>query len=179
MKFAIAISLLVLFVSCEEQQTEFESQEEFDEYLSDPENGYVLAENTSEMVFEARLIPPMKGEKGRECTVQLRISRKDGGSVLDYGKVSKEEVLIREGYLSFDLIDDVSLNFGGEKLKPHFHHYERNYGLKPSIDMYFNFKDFKINSEASFSYRDELFGQGLIKLKFNKDLFNKCYVAKS
>jgi hypothetical protein len=37
----------------------------------------------------------------------------------------------------------------------------------------------KVDSDVSFAYRDELFGQGLIKLEFSKDLFNKCYVAKS
>jgi hypothetical protein len=146
--------------------------------LNNPENGYIVSEKSEDLIFEARLMPPLSVEEGNECTINLRISRKDGGSVLEVGNASKETALEREGYLSFEILKDVSLNIDGKTIPPVFHHYERNYGLKPSIDMYFNFIELDVKSDATFNYRDQLFGQGLIKLNYKKELFTKCYVGK-
>lgn len=165
-------------MACNSQQTEFKSQAGFDKYISDPENGFVLEKESGDLVFEARLVPPLSGENSKECTVNLRIKRKDGGAVLEYGKANRQTILEREGYLAFDLKDDVSMSIDGQTSAPIFHHYERNYGLKPSIDILFNFMELPENGDATFKYRDQLFGQGLIKIKFDKELFNKCYVAK-
>jgi hypothetical protein len=177
MRIAIAILLLSL-ISCSDQETSFGSVSEFQTHISDPENGFIVLEETKELIFEARLTPPMKGEKTQECTINLRIKRKDGGVVLKLN-ASEQEALQREGYLSFDLREDVSLKMGSATIAPSFHHYERNYGLKPSVDMFFTFNNLKVNTDAVFNYRDQLFGQGLVKLNFNKGLFKKCYVEKT
>jgi hypothetical protein len=98
---------------------------------------------------------------------------------LETNTSSKSEVLEREGYLSFDLAKDVAVEYDGKAVSCVFHHYERNYGLKPSIDILFQFpalKDPKKNPE--FVYRDQQFGEGLIKIEFDKELFTTCYVKK-
>jgi hypothetical protein len=176
-RIGLIISLIVLS-ACSSQETKFTDEAEFKEHLNNPENGFVTSEKGSELIFETRLTPPVSGEETDECTINLRISRKDGGSVLEYGNASKQTVLEREGYLSFEVAKDVSLNIDGKSISPVFHHYERNYGLKPSVDMYFSFTGLDVESDAFFTYRDELFGQGLVKIKYNKELFTKCYVGK-
>lgn len=180
MKILLYIVTLLVLISCSDKanKTEFASEREFEEYINNPENGFIVIEESGELLFEARLMPPVKGEEETECTVNLRISRKDGGSVLDFGDVSKQEALMRESYLSFDLNNDVSIEMGGERYPPVFHHYERNYGLKPSVDILFNFMKLKPGHDAVFTYRDQLFGQGLVKIEFDKELFKNCYVAK-
>lgn len=176
MRILFVISLFL--ISCSSQQTEFESVEELQEYLNDPENGHIISEKSSELNFEAKLIPAFEGEKNPRFTVQLRISRKDGGSVIEFGGVDQQKISMREQYLSFDLLKDVTTKINGKTVPAAFHHYERNYGLKPSIDVLFEFPHTTPTEDVNFYYRDELFGQGRIKLKFNKELFNKCYVAK-
>jgi hypothetical protein len=109
----------------------------------------------------------------------MRISRLDKKPVLETNTSSKSEVLEREGYLSFDLAKDVSVEYDGKAVACVFHHYERNYGLKPSVDVFFQFPALKDPKENPvFVYRDQQFGEGLIKIEFDKELFTTCYVKK-
>ena len=174
----VFIIIAVLLASCSEKETEFQSIKDLQAYTNDPENGFIKSETTAKLKFEAKITPSIAGEKKPRFTIQLRISRKDGGQILEYGNVSQDEISYREGYLSFDLLDDVSVRINGKRKKALFHHYERNYGLKPSIDVLFEFQHIRPNDDVEFLYRDQLFGEGLVKLKFDKELFTKCYVAK-
>lgn len=171
-------AVLLVFASCSSKETKFSTERDFQAYINDPENGFIVVQESEDLIFEARLVPPMSGEKSKECTINLRIKRKDGGPVLDFGGADRQMAIEREGYLAFDLKDDVSLSLSGESIPPVFHHYERNYGLKPSVDVLFNFMGLKTSGDAVFKYRDRLFGQGLIKITFDKELFNTCYVAE-
>ena len=152
--------------------------DDFRAYTNNPENGFIQSETTEGLKFEAKMTPSIEGESKPSFTVQLRIKRSDGGQILQYGGVSNDEVLYREGYLSFDLINDVSVKINGKIYKPLFHHYERNYGLKPSVDVLFEFQHVEPKGQVEFMYRDQLFGEGLVRMKFDKELFTKCYVAE-
>lgn len=178
MRISLYILLIVTLAACSSRETEFKTKRDFEEYINNPENGFVVVKESKDLIFEARLIPPLNGEKSKECTVNLRIKRKDGGAVLEYGEANRQIALEREGYLSFDLKDDVTMQINGSNHGPVFHHYERNYGLKPSVDILFNFMKLKTNGDAVFKYRDRLFGQGLIKIAFEQELFNTCYVEE-
>lgn len=176
----LTIVLLVLIVSCQSKKTTFDKFSEFENYVNQVDNGYIKSQESENLIFETKLVPTVDGVDGEHFVVHLRISNKDGASVLDFGTSSKDEVLMREGYLSFDVIKDAFIaESDGLDHKPTFHHYERNYGLKPSIDMFFKFKELSPKDDVSFCYRDELFGQGLIKIELEKELFNKCYVKES
>ena len=98
--------------------------------------------------------------------------------MLDLGGATKSEVLEKEGYLSFDLMGDVYLENDGHIIPALFHHYERNYGLKPSVDVFFQFNAIHPKEDVLLVYRDQLFKQGLIRLKFDKELFKSCYVQE-
>jgi len=178
MKRLIYILPFFLLFGCAEQQVEFKDQVEFDNYLNNPENGFINVNKESDLIFETKLTPPTSNSKN-ECTIQLRIKRKDGRPVLESGGVSKEQILEREGYLTFDVVQDVSLKQGKKYHKPVLHHYERNFGIKPSVDMYFVFDGVSASKEAEFRFTDRVFDQGLITIDLDKDLFNECYVAKN
>ena len=178
MKFLLFIAPFLL-VGCNSKKTEFSNNQELHKYLNNPDNGFITSQESDDLIFELKFIPALKGEKDPQCTAQLRIKRKDGGSVLDFGGVSKQEALEREGYLSFELKEDVYIDENGHSNPSIFHHYERNYGLKPSIDVLFHFMHLEPESDVYFTYRDQLFGQGLIRIKLNKELFTKCYVENA
>jgi hypothetical protein len=177
MKFLLII-LPLFILACQAKTDSFTSEKEFTEFLNDPDNGHIVSVETNDMIVEGRLTPPIEGDKEPQVSIQLRINRQDGGSVLDFGGASKSEVLEKEGYLSFELMGDVYLENNGQIIPCLFHHYERNYGLKPSVDMFFQFKAFQPTEDVIFVYRDQLFNQGLIRLKFDKDLFKVCHVQQ-
>lgn len=178
MKTTIVLMLLLTLFACSGGQTSFESEAAFQEYLNDPDNGYISSVENGDFILEAKLVPPIAGDKAPQCTVQVRLSRKDGGSVLDYGGVQQAEALEREGYLSFEVLGDVYLE-DGEDLQPAiFHHYERNYGLKPSVDLFFRFNQFTPKGDVTFVYRDQLFHQGMFRIPFNQALFTSCHVQE-
>ncbi len=180
MRTCLFISLLFFLMACSGgKKTSFKDTEEWKAYVNNPENGFIVSEEASDMNFDLKFEPAISGDEIPQFTVHLRISRKDGGSVLDYNTNSKEEALEREGYLSFDLRKDVAIEENGHANPPVFHHYERNYGLKPTIDIMFNFMQMEPKEDVYFTYRDELFGQGLIRIKLNKELFTKCYVENA
>lgn len=177
MRFLLPISFFLL-VSCSSKK-DFQSVAEFESYINDPDNGYIQNEEVGDLLFEAKLNPPLSDDTNPQFAIQLRISRLDGKSVLETNTSSQAEVLEREGYLSFDLAKDVEIEYDGKQLPCSFHHYERNYGLKPSIDVFFQFpaiRDLKEN--PVFIYRDQQFGEGLVKIEFAKELFTTCYVKR-
>jgi len=169
----IALSLLF---SCSENKTSFANEEELKAYVNDPDNGFIASDENGDFIMEAKLIPSIKEDKEPQLTVQVRLSRKDGGSVLDFGGVPKNEALEREGYLSFEVLNDVYFEDGDQLQPAIFHHYERNYGLKPSIDLFFRFNHFSPKDDVMFVYRDQLFNQGMFRIPFNKALFTSCHV---
>ena len=177
MRKVIYIAILML-TSCGESQTEFKTSEQFHAYLNNSDNGFIQGKESSEFIYEAKLVPATADDPKPHFTIQLRISRKDGGSVLDFQGASLEERANREGYLSFEMINDVYVKMGKKTRSPVFHHYERNYGLKPSVDVLFEFAHKAPDQDVTFCYRDEVFGQGLIELEFDKELFTTCYVTQ-
>lgn len=170
--------LLLLLFSCGEQKTSFRDEAELTAYVNDPDNGYIASVDNGDFLMEAKLVPAIAGDQAPQYTVHVRLSRKDEGSVLDYGNVSREEITQRETYFSFEVLGDVYLE-DGDKLQPAiFHHYERNYGLKPSVDLFFKFKQFVPKDDVTLVFRDQLFGQGMFRIRFNKALFTTCHVEK-
>ena len=163
-------------ISCQSNKHEFKSLSSLNEFLNDIDNGFIQKDQSNQFQFEARLIPPMEGDSASQVSVQLRISDTENTPVLDYGNITNEQRGYRENYFSFEIKNDVFLEFDGKKVYADFNHFEKNYGLKNSIDILFNFTDIKPESDVFFVYRDQVFDQGLIKIKFNKQLFKNCYV---
>jgi len=179
MRILLPISLFFFLFGCTSSKYEFNSVEEFEAYITNSSNGFIQSDKAGDLLFEAKLNPPLTDDPNPQFVVQLRISRLDGKPVLETNNSSESEVLEREGYLSFDLMKDVSFEYNGKEIPCLFHHYERNYGLKPSIDVLFQFPMIKDPQDNPvFVYRDQQFGEGLIKIEFDKELFTSCYVKK-
>lgn len=173
----IIASLWLFLVSCESGPLEFESEQEMMAYLNDVDNGFIQRFESTDMLFSTKLVPPLAGDSSGQFAIHLKVNTSDGEAVLMHGDASQQESMLREGYLSFDIIEDVFLEVDGRTVKPLFHHYERNYGIKPGIDIVFIFDKVAPKDDVYFVYRDELFSQGLVRIKYNKTLFNDCYVS--
>lgn len=170
----ITYSILLIFLSsCMGRKTSFANEKEFQDYLNDADNGFIQSKKSGDFVWDVKLVPSLKNDSLHEVSFQLRINRKDGGSVLDYGGVGKDEALNREGFLSFEIMNSIYLECNEKIIPCSFHHYERNYGLKPSVDLITHFSNVVPKQDVYFVYRDEIFHQGLIRIKFNKELFNE------
>jgi len=174
----LIILILLTVISCNSKRTKFKDTQDFNEYINNTENGFISSVESKDFIFISKLSPPIVNDSFPQITIQFRIKRKDGGSVLEFGNVNQNEILMREGYLSFGVENDVYLESKSYKSPLLFNHYERNYGLKPSIDMFFRFKSIEATEDVSLYFEDKLFNQGLIKIDFNKELFNKCYVEE-
>lgn len=170
--------LSILLFSCSGNKTSFVSGEDFQAYLNEPDNGFIQSVSVGDFQWDVKLTPTLDEDKNHEVSFNLRIQRKDGGSVLDYGNVGKDVAMTREGFLSFDVKQLVYLECNEQIIPCSFHHYERNYGLKPSVDVVFHFSGVEPKEDVYFVFRDELFNQGLIRIKFNKDLFKTYHVQK-
>lgn len=178
MKIALFISVLFIAIGCDNNQYVFDSEEEFESFVSNNETDFIISQKTTDFYFESMMIPPIEDDTLRQTLFRLRIGLNDGGNVLDFQDGGNYSPLEKEGYLSFEINNDVFLQYEGKKNIPVLHHYERNYGIKPTIDLVFYFNNIDSKEDVVLCYRDQLFGQGLIKLKFNKQLFTNCYVKK-
>ena len=178
MKNTILILFVLVFLGCNSKKYVFDSEQEFEEYVSKNETEFVVKNVTDDFFFESMMIPPLKTDSLKQTLFRVRIGLNDGGSVLDFNTGNNYTPLEKEGYLSFEISQDVFLQYDNKKNQPVLHHYERNYGIKPTIDLVFFFNDIDAKGDVTLCYRDQLFGQGLIKLKFNKQLFTNCYVEK-
>ncbi len=170
------VFVLSFLTGCSDQQTTFGSEEELMAYVNDSGNGFIQSTESDAFVLEAQLVPAIADDKEPQLTVRIRLNRQDGGSVLDFGQVGQQEALARESYLAFEMTGDVYLQDGEQIISPVFYHYERNYGLKPSVDLFFKFKAFQPSGDVKLVYRDQLFGQGLLTIHFNQALFSNCHV---
>lgn len=176
---SILIPLVFLgLLSCEKGQLIFNTEEEFEMYLNDADNGFIESSESADFKYETKLIPPMKDDTNSQISIQLRIHRKDNGSVLKFENVQMQEISNREAYLSFEIAKDVFLETEDKTIPVSFHHYERNYGLKPSLDLYFTFEKVDDSKDIKFVYRDQLFHQGLVSIEYNKQLLKSCDVRK-
>lgn len=163
-------------LSCAGDKSQFKSQEELKEYVSDPEHGFVHSFNLNKLDLSVMIIPPIGNDESAHFEVRLRISSADGSAVLKLNNSINDNNVSKESYLSFGILKDLYFVDDNGIHSANFHHYERNYGLKNSIDLGFEFPYFEPKGEVRLVYRDELFGQGLATLKIKNHLLNKRYV---
>jgi len=169
MRSTIYILFLVFLTSCGGNRREFASAEEARTYANDNANGFIETVESNDHVFSAKVNPMQKEDDA--LSINLRISRIDGQPVLRHQELSPAEISEMEMYLSFDLIKDVYLRVDGKDVRPLLHHYERNYKLKPAVDIALTFPKITPTSTVQLVYRDEVFGTGLHELEFDKQAF--------
>lgn len=174
MRFVVFAFCVVGFIACNHQKSfHFESENQMLTAVNDPKKGFLNTYKNGDLIFDTQFLPALENDS--IVTIKLRISHKDGTSVLQYNTLSEEEIQLRENKLSFDLSQDVYLEVGDLTLYPLIYHYERNYRLKPSIDVFFEFRKVKTAEDVYFNFRDKIFQSGLIRIKIENKNFNSTY----
>ncbi|MBL4756018.1 MAG: hypothetical protein JKY52_20795 [Flavobacteriales bacterium] len=116
----------------------------------------------------------------------LRIAlRKDEGDVLRSGLYGEGEYEERIAYLNGHINKDIFLLDGGDTLSCVLHHFERNFGIAPYLNVSLGFeitadeKEAILNevpfaySDKSLVFEDKLFGTGMVRLTIRgEDLAN-------
>ncbi len=176
MRIALLCLLLMILAACDGGKREFSSLEEAQAYANDNDNGYITSVESDDHVFSAKVNPVLQDDDA--LTINLRISRVDGQSVLRHHELTPAEVSEKEMYLSFDVLNAVYLRVDGKDIKPMLHHYERNYKLKPAVDIAFTFPKVTPQNNVQLVYRDEVFETGLQELTFEKTAFEPIVIRK-
>jgi hypothetical protein len=162
--------------SCGGNKREFVSEAEAVAYGNDNSNGFIQTVEAGDHVFSAKVNPIRKDEDA--VSINFRISRVDGQSVLQHQQLTPAEVNEKELYLSFELNKDVYLRVDGKDIAPILHHYERNYKLKPAVDIAFTFPLIHPAGDVQLIYRDNVFGTGLHELTFDKTAFEPYIITQ-
>jgi hypothetical protein len=176
LRIHLILFLTVLFSACSGGKREFASADEAQAYANDHANGFIETVESGGHVFSAKVNPVAAGDDG--VTIHVRISRTDGQPVLRHQELTPAEINDMELYLSFDLVQDVYLRVDGKDVAPLLHHYERNYKLKPSVDIAFTFPAVTPQENVQLVYRDNVFGTGLQELEFDKEVFTPYTITK-
>lgn len=173
----INLLLCILLFSCSGRKTDFKSFESFNEYINNVDNGYILSKKVDDFVYEIKVSPPTI-ESDNSIAIHLRMNREDGTPVMTEDEYSKTDILQIENYLSFGVEKDFKLLAFTSNISPSLVHYERNYLLKPSIDILVHFDGLNINTDYEFEFNDLIFSKEKVVFLINQELLNVCYVEK-
>lgn len=74
-------------------------------------------------------------------------------------------------YLSFQFEDHIHMTVGEQQLRCAHYHFERNYGLRPGLDMVFAFEntDPEFQHDRTITIDDQAFGSGRLHFSLNKN----------
>ncbi len=168
----------VILYACSGKLTKFDDWDSFQDYLNYSKNGFILENKDGDFFYEVKITPPTN-ESNKSITINLRINHLDGSAVLNTNRFSEIEIMQIENYLSFEIENDLVLAKSNSKISPSLVHYERNYRLKPSIDIIIDFNNIKQGEDYVFVYRDRIFSKETIEFQINQELLNVCHVKKT
>lgn len=90
-------------------------------------------------------------------------------SPMKYNLNTEQEYFARVEYLSFGIINDIYMIDDQDTLSCQLNYFERNYDLAPYIieSLTFELKNSNYKGDKLLIYNDRLFGNGIIKFRFN------------
>ena len=156
---------------------------EFAEWCRDAENGLVKVRELGNMEFRLEYWPTqlvqLQNEVDDPSSFQgmeyFRFHVEDKNAIqtdlLKTLSSNNEEYQSLSQYLAFHFEDGIHLKVGDRQLHCAHYHFERNYGLRPGIDMVFAFEnddpDFQHHRELQIV--DDVFGTGRLHFSFNRE----------
>lgn len=155
----------------------------FAEWCQQPEHGLVKARQLSGFDFQLSYQPNQLVAKRNSLVPEsdkalgfqnweyyhLKIGQEGGGrqELLKELAQSPEHYQQLVGALSFSYQSNISLKVGDQTLPCLHYHFERNYGLRPELDLVFAFKnvDPQFEFDRQISIDDQLFGTGILNFQ--------------
>lgn len=120
----------------------------------------------------------LREEQNMQCFV-FKIGLIGEYDIMNYGVTGANDYSLRVKYFSFDMQNDLQLVDGKDTLCCQHHIFERTYGLTPHLTFSEGFSAINNdNEEKIFIFNDRMFGNGPIKIKFEKRLISSIPVIK-
>lgn len=182
MKLIKLLIVLIVVFSCKKPSL---NRNEFIQFMSNPENGFIQTVKTNGINFKLQLIPSVlsslkaqannNNEKDNEyydyflMTISVDDFKED---VLKYNLESYNQFDYRVRYCASNLNNDLFIINDKDTLKCPIHHYERSYGLSSDAKILFGFPDLNLKSESDVKviFFDKIFdtGKKIFVFKYDK-----------
>ncbi|GEM_PF-5821356 len=164
------------------------SPDEFTTWCSDSENGLVKERSLGGVKFRMEYWP----------TAMIQLQNQDSSSKayenMEYFRFhiesedpiesdlvsewtsTNEEYQSLTQHLAFEYDDGIQLKIGDKALPCAHYHFERNYGLRPGIDLVFAFEnqDQEYEHDRKLVINDQVFGTGRLHFSFDRDHIQKA-----
>lgn len=181
LKHSISIAFsAVVTLSC---NTAIVSPSEFAQWCGNAENGLVKVRDLGSMEFRLEYWPTqlvqLQSESGDPASHQgmeyFRFHIEDKNAIqtdlLRTLTGNNEEYQSLSQFLAFHFGDGIHLQVGAHRLPCVHYHFERNYGLRPGIDLVFAFEntDPDFQHDRKLEIVDDIFGTGRLHFSFNRE----------
>ncbi len=190
----LLFSFLALFTLSSCQSNLVKNTHEFNQWLSNPENGCKIKKEVNDMIIEVKLLPPsylalkeMEQSNGLKFDSLLSVYKNSttflmsfkpkeghkGDDVMYKNVISYKEYVERALELNFDLESKVVLKSSNREFKPVLSSLENTYGLTKGRQVYIVFTDNvskeELQNEDSldFIYTDDEFKLGILHFEFD------------
>ena len=169
MRLLPILLLLCLVQSC--TPTEFDSVEEYQEWVFSDESGLVQRSSSGNFLFELIYIPesilPDSDSTFNRFAFQMKISDKEGKAILKNGINSKDKYESRINQLEYKTTKYFSF-LGKDSISPAFVHYENYRGIRNDILIHAHFIiNQKLGDQIEITFNDQIFLTGIHKFIYD------------
>lgn len=201
LKLSTSAFLLALLISCSSSP---KSPKEYVNFIRDPENGLVQSKDAGPLRFEVQYEPLeyvclIQNGRPEITAVELRslksefegltyfkftISSKQNDDPLTVGVTDSTQLVDRITYLAGQANKDFWLLQQTDTVRCLLHHFERNYGIVPRVDITLAFEKLKTETSADqqpllFCFRDRIFHSGDHQFVFPSSVFESNVSVKT
>lgn len=188
----IFLATIILFIACNKTF----NPDELKFFVLDQDNGFLKTElvaNTEYSVlyshpqYEAlkrirddqnvseELVTNLIQESSEQLIFYIRLRDVDNKNLLKKDIEDNKFYDERLMYLLGDIKDDFSLLNGTDTISCSIHHFERGYGINPSLNITLAFNKPSKMNDFTFIYNDRLFGAGKLKFHYFSEEINKDF----
>jgi hypothetical protein len=191
-KFTFFYGMLsfLIFCSCGKQTL---SPSEYVKYIEDESHGLKVSRTIGDVQYAVLYKPSdymrirethsganIKEEKGDLEYFSLHYSLSDtSGDLLKKDITTPEEYYERVNYMSYGMQNDIRLVEGTDTLSCRLYNFVRSYGLSPAADIVLAFESSASHSGKTLLIDDNVFGAGMIKIKFEQEDIENIPVLRS
>lgn len=160
--------------------------------ITDPDNGYLIIKEFPEIRFKVQYKPLdfvvlqeyKRNVPNMEEMISLRNEFKGmhyftlsiepighQADLLKLGNTDRQEYEEKLNYYAFQANQDLTLYTDNDTLPCHLYHFERDYGIKPGINMVFAFENITNEFEdIRLVFHDRVFGNGILQYIFKEQI---------
>lgn len=110
--------------------------------------------------------------------INIDLLNKTSGGVMENDVISPEDFNARLYYISYRMQDDIFLVSGNDRRPCSLYLFERNFGLKSSVDISTAFIKIEKDENITVELNSQVFRTGIINFEYDKNVFNSIPEVK-